>query len=71
MLNDTRYGTVVNVLLDLDGTLTDPREGILACLRHFARSDTNRPRIASLNALLGRRFKTVSLFFSIRKTKTK
>jgi phosphoglycolate phosphatase len=33
-LNDTRYRTVMNVLLDLDGTLTDPREGILACLRH-------------------------------------
>ena len=24
----------MNVLLDLDGTLTDPREGIVACLRH-------------------------------------
>jgi phosphoglycolate phosphatase len=24
----------MNVLLDLDGTLTDPREGILSCLRH-------------------------------------
>jgi phosphoglycolate phosphatase len=24
----------VNVLLDLDGTLTDPREGIVACLKH-------------------------------------
>lgn len=24
----------MNVLLDLDGTLTDPREGILACLKH-------------------------------------
>ena len=27
-------GHAVNVLLDLDGTLTDPREGIVACLRH-------------------------------------
>jgi phosphoglycolate phosphatase len=25
---------VVNVLFDLDGTLTDPREGILACFKH-------------------------------------
>jgi phosphoglycolate phosphatase len=24
----------MNILLDLDGTLTDPQEGILACLRH-------------------------------------
>jgi phosphoglycolate phosphatase len=24
----------VNVLLDLDGTLTDPREGIVGCIRH-------------------------------------
>ena len=24
----------MNVLFDLDGTLTDPREGILACMRH-------------------------------------
>ncbi len=24
----------MNVLLDLDGTLTDPREGILGCIRH-------------------------------------
>jgi phosphoglycolate phosphatase len=24
----------VNVLFDLDGTLTDPREGILACFKH-------------------------------------
>lgn len=24
----------MNVLLDLDGTLTDPREGIVACLKH-------------------------------------
>jgi phosphoglycolate phosphatase len=26
--------TVDNVLLDLDGTLTDPKEGILGCLKH-------------------------------------
>src|SRR5262249_62413551 len=25
---------MVNVLFDLDGTLTDPREGIVACLKH-------------------------------------
>ncbi len=24
----------MNVLFDLDGTLTDPREGILACFKH-------------------------------------
>jgi phosphoglycolate phosphatase len=24
----------VNVLFDLDGTLTDPREGILGCFKH-------------------------------------
>jgi phosphoglycolate phosphatase len=28
----------MNVLFDLDGTLTDPREGIVACLRHALRS---------------------------------
>lgn len=28
----------MNVLLDLDGTLTNPREGILACLRHALHS---------------------------------
>jgi phosphoglycolate phosphatase len=28
----------VNVLFDLDGTLTDPREGIVACMRHALRS---------------------------------
>jgi len=27
----------VNVLFDLDGTLTDPREGIVACLKHALR----------------------------------
>ncbi len=27
----------MNVLLDLDGTLTDPREGIVACFRHTLR----------------------------------
>jgi phosphoglycolate phosphatase len=31
----TASGTAqMNVLLDLDGTLTDPREGILNCIRH-------------------------------------
>jgi phosphoglycolate phosphatase len=25
---------VVNILIDLDGTLTDPREGIVACFKH-------------------------------------
>jgi len=25
---------VVNVLFDLDGTLTDPREGIVTCFKH-------------------------------------
>ena len=25
---------VVNILFDLDGTLTDPREGIVACFKH-------------------------------------
>ena len=24
----------MNVLLDLDGTLTDPEEGIVGCIRH-------------------------------------
>jgi phosphoglycolate phosphatase len=24
----------MNILFDLDGTLTDPREGIVACLKH-------------------------------------
>jgi phosphoglycolate phosphatase len=28
---------VVNVLFDLDGTLTDPREGIVACFKHALR----------------------------------
>jgi phosphoglycolate phosphatase len=28
----------VNVLFDLDGTLTDPREGILGCINHALRS---------------------------------
>ena len=27
----------MNVLLDLDGTLTDPREGIVACIKHALR----------------------------------
>jgi phosphoglycolate phosphatase len=27
-------GQRVNILFDLDGTLTDPREGIVACIRH-------------------------------------
>jgi phosphoglycolate phosphatase len=27
----------MNVLLDLDGTLTDPRQGILACIKHALR----------------------------------
>ncbi len=30
--------TAVNVLFDLDGTLTDPREGILACFKHALRA---------------------------------
>jgi phosphoglycolate phosphatase len=29
-----RRGLHVNVLFDLDGTLTDPRDGILACIKH-------------------------------------
>jgi phosphoglycolate phosphatase len=24
----------MNILLDLDGTLTDPREGIVGCIKH-------------------------------------
>jgi phosphoglycolate phosphatase len=29
-----RQGSHVNILFDLDGTLTDPREGIVACIKH-------------------------------------
>lgn len=32
-LGDTGH-TYVNLLLDLDGTLTDPRDGIVGCIRH-------------------------------------
>lgn len=31
---DDKENLRVNVLFDLDGTLTDPREGIIACMRH-------------------------------------
>lgn len=29
-----RQGSRVNILFDLDGTLTDPREGIVTCIKH-------------------------------------
>ena len=31
---DDKHSATVNVLLDLDGTLTDPRDGILGCIRY-------------------------------------
>jgi hypothetical protein len=32
--NKQQRRSIVNVLFDLDGTLTDPREGIVACFKH-------------------------------------
>lgn len=34
MLDDRLGGSPLNVLFDLDGTLTDPREGIVECIKH-------------------------------------
>lgn len=34
----TQLRAVVNVVLDLDGTLTDPKEGILACVKYALRA---------------------------------
>src|SRR5687767_13831436 len=42
------------ILLDLDGTLTDPREGILGCLKHaLARVGAVIPADEKLEAFIG------------------
>jgi phosphoglycolate phosphatase len=44
----------VHLLFDLDGTLTDPREGIVACLRHaFAELGVESPPESDLVRLIG------------------
>lgn len=44
----------MNVLFDLDGTLTDPQEGILACLRHaLSTVDQPIPDDDTLRLLIG------------------
>jgi phosphoglycolate phosphatase len=44
----------MNVLLDLDGTLTDPREGILNCIRHaLSRLDEPCPADGELERYIG------------------
>ena len=45
---------MVNVLFDLDGTLTDPREGIVACLKHaLLRLGRNCPSDSELARFIG------------------
>lgn len=50
----TKPGHIKNVLFDLDGTLTDPREGITRCLQ-YALEKLNRsvPSQAALEAYIG------------------
>ncbi|HSQ04491.1 MAG TPA: HAD hydrolase-like protein [Burkholderiales bacterium] len=44
----------MNVLIDLDGTLTDPREGMFACFRHaLAAVDCGIPSDKTLEACIG------------------
>jgi len=44
----------MNVLFDLDGTLTDPKEGIVACFRHALDSlGVNPPPAGGLERLIG------------------
>jgi phosphoglycolate phosphatase len=44
----------VNILFDLDGTLTDPREGIVACLKHALRAlGRSTPPDADLERYIG------------------
>ena len=44
----------MNILLDLDGTLTDPRQGIVGCLRHaFAGLDEPCPPDGELERYIG------------------
>lgn len=44
----------MNVFFDLDGTLTDPREGIVACIRHaLAELDIDIDRHARLEKYIG------------------
>jgi len=45
---DNREAVAVNVLFDLDGTLTDPREGIVACIR-YALSTLGEPTPSDSN----------------------
>ena len=45
---------MVNVLFDLDGTLTDPREGIVGCLKHaLLRLGRNCPSDSELARFIG------------------
>lgn len=44
----------MNVLFDLDGTLTDPKDGIIACIRYALDSlGVNSPPAAELERLIG------------------
>ncbi len=44
----------MNVLFDLDGTLTDPKEGIIACFRYaFDSLGVSPPPATELERLIG------------------
>ena len=52
-------GTIRTVLLDLDGTLTDPKEGITRCIRYaLQRLKVNSPPLAQLTWCIGPPLKT-------------